>query len=161
MKSGVFAAKGGHCGARKGLQTGTGECRPGTWRCAGVAYGFKPDESGLPAHTLTTQRRAANTLNRLNPSPDRRRAAGLKKRNMAGRCGGGRVHQRRLRGRRGGKRCGGAVQCVAQRQLVEQQAIHRRVVGQQQIEQALCVGGVAGFAGVRGGDGCARPCCGW
>ena len=89
------------------------------------------------------------------------RAAGLKKRNMAGRCGGGRVHQRRLRGRRGGKRCGGAVQCVAQRQLVEQQAIHRRVVGQQQIEQALCVGGVAGFAGVRGGDGCARPCCGW
>ena len=58
---------------------------PGTWRCAGVAYGFKPDESGLPAHTLTTQRRAANTLNRLNPSPDRRRAAGLKKRNMAGR----------------------------------------------------------------------------
>jgi hypothetical protein len=79
---------------------------------------------------------------RLNPSPQWRRAAGLKKRNMPGRSRGGRVHQRGLRGHRRGKRCWRAVQGVAQRELVEQEAVHRRVVRQQRIKQVVRVGWV-------------------
>lgn len=114
----------------------------------------------LPQITQIAQQKAADSPDRLNPSRQRGRAAGLKKCNMPGRSSGGRVHQWRLRGHRGGKRRRGAVQGVAQRELVEQETIHRRVVRQQHIEQVVRVGWVVvtccRVVGLGGGGACCR-----
>ena len=86
-----------------------------------------------------TKSQPSASVNRSNPSPSRRRATRLKKRDVPGGSARGRVCHGCLRRHRACQRRGGAVQSVAQRQLVEQEAVHWRVVRQQQMQHAVRV----------------------
>ena len=86
-----------------------------------------------------TKSQPSASVNRSNPSPSRRRATRLKKRDVPGGSAGGPICHGCLRWHGAGQRRGGAGQSVAQRQLVEQEAVHWRVVRQQQVNHAVRV----------------------